>query len=213
AQGRPVRYPGAPGVAGAVDGLSSPRAVAHLGGGDGRAAEDPQGGGVVRRTGVRAVEGPVDTEGGGEAGGALGEFLVVACREPPGPGELHALDDLPGAQQDPARTVLGAADQVHAEPHAVREVDVDVPGRAEHDGVAGVGAVVGLDLGQAEGDRTVRCAVYEGAAEEVRGDLEDGSVEELPGQGRTVGGRDHAVRGYWRRSVPRGGHRAPLLSG
>src|SRR5690606_38798948 len=74
AYGRVVRDPEAPGVHGALAGHSRPRAVAHLVGGDGR-----------------AVEGPVDTEGGGEAGGALGEFLVVACREPPGPGELHAL--------------------------------------------------------------------------------------------------------------------------
>ena len=78
-------------------------------------------------------------------------------------------------------------------------------GRAEHRGVAcgaaavGVGAgvvraVVRLDLGEAQLDRAVGGGAYKDAAQQVRGDLQDGAVEERPGSAGVGQGRDHAVR-------------------
>lgn len=90
-------------------------------------------------------------------------------------------------------------------PHAVGEVDVHVSGGTEHHAVAGRGAaigvgarvvraVVGLDLREAQGDRTVGGRTDEVTAEQILGHLQDRAVEEGPGEGRTVGGRDHALR-------------------
>ena len=106
-------------------------------------------------------------------------------------GDLEAVDHLAGAQQDGAGLALGPAGDVAAVVHAVGEVDVEVPRRAEHHLVAlgaaavGVGAgvvraVVRLDLGEPDGD----AAVGERRAEQARRGLErPGAVEEVVGSG------------------------------
>ena len=58
--------------------------------------------------------------------------------------QLPAGDDLAGADEDGRRLTLTTADEIHAEVHAVREVDVRVPGRTEHHGVAFRRASVGV---------------------------------------------------------------------
>jgi hypothetical protein len=60
-----------------LPGDAGARSVPYLGGVDGRAVEYPERSGTGG-TGVRAVEGAVDVQGRGEAGRALGQFLVVA---------------------------------------------------------------------------------------------------------------------------------------
>jgi len=55
-------------------------------------------------------------------------------------------------------------------------------------------AVVRLYLCEAQFYRTVRSGAYENAAQEIGGYLQYRPVEELPGERRTVSGRDHAVR-------------------
>ena len=118
---------------------------------------------------VRPVVRAVDPERHGEPGRAAGQVARGLGAGTPSEGQRFADHHLTGAQQHRGGDALGTADEVHAPVHAVGEVDVDVPGRAEHDGVArgpaaeGVRArvalaVVRLDLGQAHRDDALwRC--------------------------------------------------------
>ena len=131
----------------------------------------------------------------------------------------------PARSRTPLAVALGAADQVQAVPHAVGEVDVRMTGRAEHHAVAGgaaaigvgagvVRAVVGLDLGEAQLDRTVRGACARGCGPAGRGRPPGRGGRRSPGSGAYGQGPRS-----WRPSVvpdgvlPWGGQRTPRLQG
>ena len=123
----------------------------------------------------------------------------------PGAGQLLPLDDLAGPQQHRRRAAVGGADQVHAEVHAVGEVDIGVAGRAEHHRVplglppvrmrGGIGrARVRLDLGEPDRDQAGRGLVLEDAAEQIRCDLDGKPGQEVPRDQR------HEPAASWRPS-------------
>src|SRR5688500_9671799 len=105
---RIVSDPVAPGVDASVTGDSGARTVEHPVGGDRGAREDADRG-VAEGAGIRSVEGPVDVQGRGQAGGAFGQFLVVTGRESTFAGLLGAFDHLAGAEEDTARLALRTA--------------------------------------------------------------------------------------------------------
>src|SRR5439155_1309494 len=80
--------------------------------------------------------GAVDAGGGAQAGRSAGEVDVAADVRPAGPRLVQPGDHLTRAQQHRRGVAGWAADDVHAPVHAVREVHIGVPGRAEHHLVA-----------------------------------------------------------------------------
>ena len=131
----------------------------------------------------------------------------------PGAGQLLPLDDLACPQQYRRRAAVGGADQVHAEVHAIGEVDVGVAGRAEHHRVplglppvrmrGGIGrARIRLDLGEPDRDQAGRGLVLEDAAEQIRCDLDGKPGQEVPRDQR------HEPAASWRPSRRAGGPRS-----
>ena len=121
----------------------------------------------------------------------------------PCPGQVLALDDPARPQQHRGRGAFGQAHQVHAEMHAVGEVHIRVPGRAEHHGVArrlatvGVGRGVGLPvvrlhLGQGHGDQALRGVVLEHAAQQGGRHRNRTASERVPRQYHGRGLPSHA---------------------
>lgn len=101
-----VGDPEPPWVDRALAGHSGAGTVAYLMGGDGCTGQHPQGC-LARGARVRAVQGAVDVQGGGQAGGAFGQFFVISGRESTFASQLGALDDLAGAEQDPLAVPSG----------------------------------------------------------------------------------------------------------
>jgi len=114
-----------------------------------------------------------------------------SSRRPAARGQRDSLDDPPRPEQHCRRRAFHQADQVHAEVHAVGEVHVGVPRRAEHHrvprGLPPVGVRGGirlpgvrLDLGELDRDQAGRRLVPKHAAEQVRRDLDRVPGEEVP---------------------------------
>src|SRR5690606_27436837 len=96
---------------------------------------------------VGAVELAGDAEGLRKLAGAVGEVVVAARAWTQGAHRLDAGDRLERADQHADPFVHLAAHGVRAPVHAVGEVDVHVPRLAEHGGVAGGLAAVGVRRG------------------------------------------------------------------
>lgn len=170
-----------------------PRPGPHAGKSGGRPRSRPDTKRRGRHAHVRPVERTVDTEGLAEPGRAPGQ---VARRErngtplAAGTGQLLPLDHGAGPEQDRGRGARGQAHHVHAEVHAVCEINISVPGRTEHHRVPRrLSAVrvrrgislpqVRLHLGQLNRDQPGVGLVLQHAAEQLRGDLEGRPVEEV----------------------------------
>lgn len=93
--------------------------------------------------------------------------------------QRRALDHPASSQQDGGSISRWPADQVHAEVHSVGEVDIRVPGLAEHHRIASGlpakrvrrridGAGIRLDLGQPDRDHAISRLMHEHAAKQVR---------------------------------------------
>src|SRR5512144_526937 len=170
-------------------GTADPRACAgpHDRVRDRRSCAHPQPRRGVARVGPVAA--PVDAEGRGQPRRATSEVTGADVGPAAAARQFHPRHDRAGAHQHRLGRSGRGADQVHAPVHAVREVHVDVPGRAEHRGVAGGAAAVGvrpwvrragvgLYLGQPYGDETVVGVVLDDAAEQVARDGEHRAIEE-----------------------------------
>ena len=130
---------------------------------------------------IGAVVGPGQPQRLGQSGRPAGQLDGGAAR-PGGAGrDVLAVDDLAGPDEHRAGHPDRSADDVGAPVHAVDEVDVQEAGRAEHDRVAlgrptervrsrVIGALVGLDLGQAHGDVDAAHGTGQARAEQTRRD-------------------------------------------
>src|SRR5690606_37735251 len=140
---------------------------------------------------VGTIELAGDAQGLGELAGAVGEVVVAARAWTQGAHRLDAGDRLERADQHADPFAHLAAHGVGAPVHAVGEVDVHVPGLAEHGGVArglaavgvrgGVlGAAVGLDLDDAAGAPVV---AHQQLVQQLRRDLARVAPVEAAGKG------------------------------
>ncbi len=180
-----------------------------------------------RVAGIGAVQFPADAQRLAQPGRPAGQLPLrhaarpgtIPPRGPAGGRERHPLDHPAGPQQHRGCGPGRQADQVHAEMHAVGEVHVGVPRRAEHDrvprGLAPVGMrgriqrpLVGLHFGQQHRGQPGAGVVGQHAAEQFprhcqRRAGEEVTREQRPGRGRRDRGHTSRVRGSRRRVSPR----------
>ena len=165
------------------------------------AAAHPQRTGRVAR--VEPVLGPSDPERDREASRATSK--VARWRATTSTRQLDAFDDFARTEQHGGGGTHLVTHEVHAEVHAVGEVDVHMAGLAEHHGVArrlaakGVRAgvevtLVRLDLGETHGDEPLSGLVLDDAAKEVGRDDCGWAVEERALQDATRHGHAFAAR-------------------
>ena len=110
---------------------------------------------------------------------------VVDVREPPAAAHGgKALRRFDGADQDRAGRAGRLADEVQAPVDAIGPVDVDKPGRAEHDAVTlglaaiAVGGRVGVVIGLELDDHAAHAADHQGRADQLPRHVMDRPVEE-----------------------------------
>lgn len=131
------------------------------------------------------------------------------------------VDNLDRAQQHGVRHSLVPADDVGAVVHTVDQVDVEVPGRPEHDSVARrrppegmarrvVESTVGLDLDDPRDDEAVGVLANQPPAEQIGSDLERIASAERPRQGcRLIHPRPIVRSAPQRRDAPAHDARGP----
>ena len=108
------------------------------------------------------------------------------------PGQARALDNLTSPQQTPRRDTRLVAHHVQVVVHPIADIAVQMPGLPEHGGVAGGAAPegvrprvggpgIGLHLRDADRDGAVTGAPNQGAAEQQRREVENGTTEPVAG--------------------------------
>ena len=141
--------------------------------------------------------GPVDAERDGQPGRAAGEVARARRRRGARRASSTPLDHLAGPQQHGGRVPRPAADEVHAPVHAVGEVDVDVPGRPEHDRVArrrpAERVRAGVDARPAYASTSVSRTATSPAARRARSRTRAGRARPRAPGGRRTTARDGAA--------------------
>src|SRR6266511_6054467 len=153
---------------------------------------------------IGAVVRPGDPERLGQPRRARGQLTVAPRRVTPVAHDLDALDGRAAPQQYRARPARLTADDVGAPMHAVREVHVEVAGRAEHHAIARrltpipvapriLVARVRLDLDEPDGDPTeLRVVGDEELVEQVGRELTRVTCVERARERSTAPRRRHA---------------------
>lgn len=136
----------------------------------------------------------IEVEGHGQPGGAASELPIRvhgSGHKPARPCHGSPLDDLTRAEKHGSSGARRAAHHVHTVVEAEMAIDVQMARRAEHRPIAvgapAVGmrarilrAVVGLNLGDADGDVTLGRTSSHVGAKQTPSDVEDGPVIPAP---------------------------------